>query len=315
MSGPLTRDQITSLWRSVTDPSYHEPLLHNPDSGLEVVTQSHEQFARASEMVDRTTQAMFIVPWSGQTDEPSAGAAHATVDVTLTRTTRPATPLTIPAGTVLLHSIVDPGEEGGVEFVTARRYLTAEDAVFGLGEMGPVVAEAVAERPGYAHNLPLPGTISRIDQPGAGMRNFNATHLDVPGHNWLWMSLQPDALTHFQVGQHVELLSGPSAGQVRRVVDWDEGIELFCAQQQKLLASDAQAGDEFGCAVAIDGDAIVVGARTEDAGGADAGAAYVYTRAAGVWTEQQKLLASDAQAGDRFGCSVGIDGDTIVVGA
>ena len=87
------------------------------------------------------------------------------------------------------------------------------------------------------------------------------------------------------------------------------------SQQQKIVASDAQASDQFGGNVAITGDTIVVGALYEDAGGSNAGAAYVFTRSGTTWSQQQKLVASDAAAGDRFGSSSSIYGDTIVVGA
>jgi hypothetical protein len=52
------------------------------------------------------------------------------------------------------------------------------------------------------------------------------------------------------------------------------------------------------------------------------GAAYVFEKSGSTWSQVQKLTASDGQDksggrgyGDRFGCSVGIDGSTIVVGA
>jgi hypothetical protein len=86
-------------------------------------------------------------------------------------------------------------------------------------------------------------------------------------------------------------------------------------QQQKLQASDVEAGDSFGNSVALDGDTVVVGAYSEDTGGSAAGAAYVFTRTGTTWTQQQKLVASDAEADDRFGWSVALDGDTVVVGA
>ena len=47
----------------------------------------------------------------------------------------------------------------------------------------------------------------------------------------------------------------------------------------------------------------------------DAGSAYVFTRTGGVWSEQAKLVASDAGADDEFGTSVAVSGDTVVVGA
>jgi len=87
------------------------------------------------------------------------------------------------------------------------------------------------------------------------------------------------------------------------------------SQQQLIQSSDIQASDQFGSNVDIAGNTIVVGALFEDAGGSNAGAAYVFTRSGTTWTQQQKLVASDAAANDRFGSSSGIYGDTIVVGA
>ena len=87
---------------------------------------------------------------------------------------------------------------------------------------------------------------------------------------------------------------------------------------KKLLASDSEAGDNFGWSVAMSGDTAIVGARREDAGGSQAGAAYVLQRDEGSadnWGEVQKLTASDAEAEDLFGFSVAVSGDTVVVGA
>ncbi len=86
-------------------------------------------------------------------------------------------------------------------------------------------------------------------------------------------------------------------------------------QQAMLKASDAQAIDSFGYSVAISGDTVVAGAHLEDTSGTNAGAAYVFTRTASVWTQQTKLSASNAEGGDNFGYSVAISSDTIVVGA
>jgi hypothetical protein len=83
------------------------------------------------------------------------------------------------------------------------------------------------------------------------------------------------------------------------------------SQQAKLLPSDGQPQDGFGNSVAINGDTIVVGTWRQPPA---SGAAYVFVRS-GVWIQQQKLVASDSASGDRFGNSVAISGDTIVVGA
>ena len=84
-------------------------------------------------------------------------------------------------------------------------------------------------------------------------------------------------------------------------------------QQAKLVASDAATlGGDFGNAVAIDGDTAVIGAYLQSSG---SGAAYVFVRSGGTWTQQAKLLASDGAANDYFGSSVAVNGDTAAVGA
>ncbi|MHC5113592.1 MAG: FG-GAP repeat protein [Planctomycetota bacterium] len=84
---------------------------------------------------------------------------------------------------------------------------------------------------------------------------------------------------------------------------------------QKLVASDGQNLDFLGCAAAIEGESIILGAYGEDDGGSLAGAAYVFGRASGTWAQESKLVAADATAGTRFGTSVGISGSAAVVGA
>ncbi|MFT7663467.1 MAG: hypothetical protein ACI87A_001692, partial [Planctomycetota bacterium] len=102
---------------------------------------------------------------------------------------------------------------------------------------------------------------------------------------------------------------------------------LVWSQEAYLKASNAGASDEFGGAIAIEGDTIVVGASVESSNatgvnGNEAddsafrtGAAYVFNRTGSTWTQQAYLKASNAQASDSFGISVSISGETIVVGA
>ncbi|MDB4453702.1 thrombospondin type 3 repeat-containing protein [Pseudomonadales bacterium] len=87
------------------------------------------------------------------------------------------------------------------------------------------------------------------------------------------------------------------------------------SEQGKLTASDGAYGDDFGSSVSIDGDTVVISAHSDDDNGTNSGLAYVYVRSNGVWSEQQKLTASDGAADDHFGISVSIDGDTAVIGA
>ena len=86
-------------------------------------------------------------------------------------------------------------------------------------------------------------------------------------------------------------------------------------EQARLLASDGAAGDQFGFAVAVYGDSVIVGARFADGSGADAGAAYVFTRSGASWTQQAKLVGGDAAAGDAFGTAVALAEDRAIVGS
>jgi hypothetical protein len=113
------------------------------------------------------------------------------------------------------------------------------------------------------------------------------------------------------VGARAETAGGAAAGAaytyLRTGTSW--------AEQDKLVAADAAANDEFGFSVALSGDTAVVGALVGDSGTADSGAAYVFTRSGATWTQEAELNASDAAANAEFGFSVDIDGDTIIVGA
>lgn len=87
-------------------------------------------------------------------------------------------------------------------------------------------------------------------------------------------------------------------------------------QRTKLMPLDPSPGMNFGTAVAIDGDRIVVGAtESNPAGVRGTGSAYVFKRVNGSWVQEAKLVPDEARAGDFFGQAVAIYNNTIVVGA
>lgn len=104
------------------------------------------------------------------------------------------------------------------------------------------------------------------------------------------------------------------------------------SQQAYLKASNTHLNTTedlggFGSAVALSDNTLVVGAEGEASAATgvngdqhnraaeDSGAVYVFARTAGVWSQQAYLKASNTDAGDFFGTSVALSGDTIVVGA
>jgi len=90
------------------------------------------------------------------------------------------------------------------------------------------------------------------------------------------------------------------------------------SQQAKLVASDDQAGDQFGESVTMSQDTnyVAIGSPDEDGSSANVtGAVYVFERSGSTWTQRQKLVASAQTANDKLGEEVSISGDgSFVVG-
>ena len=87
-------------------------------------------------------------------------------------------------------------------------------------------------------------------------------------------------------------------------------------EQQRLVPEGGGANDLFGCAVAVSGDTVVVGAFGHDTGGAsNSGSAYVFARSGSSWSQQAELQAPVPEAEDAFGFAVAVSGDTALVGA
>ncbi len=111
--------------------------------------------------------------------------------------------------------------------------------------------------------------------------------------------------------------SGTKSGSAYLYARSQDGSNTW-TQIKKLLPPDGISSDEFGTAVAMSGDTLVVGARLRDDKGTSSGAAYVFDRnqgGANQWGFIQKLLATDGAANDQFGTSVSIDQDTVAVGS
>lgn len=171
------------------------------------------------------------------------------------------------------------------------------------------------------------------DQNNDGATSSGAAYIYVrSGTNWTQQAYlkASDSLSFIAFGSTVAIdgdtavVGAPSANPggsayvfVRNGTNWT---------QQALLKASNQGGN-FGNALAISGDTIVVAAYREGNNAAgingvqtnytsmDSGAAYVFVRSGTNWTQQAYLKASNAQAFDYFGGAIGLAGDTIVVGA
>ncbi len=126
----------------------------------------------------------------------------------------------------------------------------------------------------------------------------------------LWVAISGDTIIAGAQGHDLTGVASQGAAYVfvRDGTTW--------TQQQKLTALDATPNDDFGRAVALDGNTAVIGAYFDDIGAAsDAGSAYVFVRSGTTWTQQAKLTANAPEAGARFGLSVAVAGDTALVGS
>ncbi len=84
-------------------------------------------------------------------------------------------------------------------------------------------------------------------------------------------------------------------------------------QQAKLTASDGTGGDVFGFTVSLSGDTAIVGAFGGDSA-SKPGSAYVFVRSGTNWSQQAKLTGNDATGASKFGRSVSLSGDVVVIG-
>jgi FG-GAP repeat len=88
-------------------------------------------------------------------------------------------------------------------------------------------------------------------------------------------------------------------------------------QTAELTAPDGGQQDKFGWAVAVSGSTIAVSAPNHGpitAAGAE-GAAYIFSDTSGTWKQTAELTVDDGTSNDLFGLSIGVSGQTVVVGA
>ncbi len=115
------------------------------------------------------------------------------------------------------------------------------------------------------------------------------------------------------VGAHRDDV-GPNVNQGSAYIFTRSGT--IWTQQAQLTAADGEQGDTFGWSVALSGTIAVVGAHYDTVGAnGGQGSAYVFTGSKALWTQQAQLTAADGEAGDHFGVSVALSGDTVLVAA
>jgi choice-of-anchor B domain-containing protein len=115
------------------------------------------------------------------------------------------------------------------------------------------------------------------------------------------------------LGENVALLGAPAGNEkkgavyvLRRAADgrWE--------QEAKLTASDGQAGDGFGRAVALSGDRILVGAPGQ---AKNRGGVYLFVHQGNTWKEEGRMVARTVSENSLLGSSVAILRDWFIASA
>lgn len=117
------------------------------------------------------------------------------------------------------------------------------------------------------------------------------------------------------------IVGAPASASTRPSTGAVEVFGRFDGQSWKplarIFAQDAQPGDAFGSAVAIDGNTLVVGAKGESSQGPSSGAVYLFERAYQTqsWVQVAKLVAPNGKGLDYFGSAVAIHNRQLAIGA
>jgi hypothetical protein len=185
-------------------------------------------------------------------------------------------------------------------------------------QLAKLTASDAAAFNSFSRSVGISDNIAVVAASGVGRSSGAAYLFDVTTGNQL-AKLTPSDATEGDFGVSVAV-SGNKA-IVGAWLDNALGVQSGSAylfdvttgnQLAKLTASDGAPFDEFGRSVAISGNIAIVGAFGDDDGGTESGSAYLFDVTTG--SQLAKLTASDAAAVDLFGVSVGISGNTAIVG-
>lgn len=111
------------------------------------------------------------------------------------------------------------------------------------------------------------------------------------------------------LGAKATMFGGGWIGPRGDAPDWSDPFET------PLNDSNSGANQWFGWATDVDSDTVAVGSPGQFFGGVYAGKVFVYKKTSGIWSLQATLQPSNSVAGDGFGCSLALQGDTLAVGS
>jgi hypothetical protein len=162
-----------------------------------------------------------------------------------------------------------------------------------------------------------------------GQRHQGAAYIFQKGSDGSWTQMQKLTASDFgaeaQFGNAVAL-SGDTAliGAYNSTINenfYQGAAYVFTrsgttwTQTQKLVADDGAGGDDFGTAVALDGNRALIASPYGSGAAPQTGTVYVFDTSAGVWTQTTKLSADDGAFFDTFGYAIALAGDAALITA
>lgn len=229
------------------------------------------------------------------------------------------------SGETAIIGAIEGNSSNGAAYVFVRN-----DAVW--TQQGKLSAPDGTTNDAFGLSTAISGDSAMVGAPGAdinGIINQGAAYVFIRnGTTW----------SHQQKLFHLFGAAGDSVGtgvaisgdtaivgavQVEIIPNIDQGAAYVFTRsvtewtlQQTLTANDGESFDYFGYSAAIDGDRLIIGAYGDNIDTiSDQGSAYIFVKSVSTWIQQSKLRAADGTPSSRFGWTVGISGETAIVGA
>ena len=191
-------------------------------------------------------------------------------------------------------------------------------------QQAKLVADDAAVHSWFGYSVAIEGDTAIVGAPMADSPEVDAGAIYVftrTGQSWSQVAkITGDGTADSRFGWAVDLSGDTLVSGSGSDAGWFGAAYVFTGsgaswtRQAKLTASDGEYADEMGNAVAVSGDVLVMGARGDDDVAYDAGAAYVFTRDEGIWSQADKVVASNGGYMGYFGDSVAVSGNTALVG-
>ena len=223
--------------------------------------------------------------------------------------------LAVDGNTVLVGSI---GADASVYFRGAVYVFVRNGMTW--SQQAKLTASDSAPNDWFGETVALSGDTALIGAPHDNTYTGAAYVFVRSGTTWSQQAklTASDKATNDFFGRHL-LLDGDTALVSTTRKSSDKGaVYVFTrsgstwSQQAKLTASDGASNDDFGFTLAYENNTAVIGAWAKSS---RTGAAYVFVRSSTSWSQQAKLTASDAAAGDEFSWYIDLEDDTALISA